>query len=154
MPDTATRMPPVVSARPAITATLMARTGLDERALRALVHRFYGLARRDPVLGPVFAARIVDWDAHLERMTAFWSAVALSTGRYHGRPVPAHAPLRLAPAHFARWLTLFRAAAGDTCPPAGAAHVVDLAERIAGSLEAAVGRDEAGQAPLARRQRP
>jgi hemoglobin len=153
MPDTATRMSPVVSVRPAITATLMARTGLDEPALRVLVHRFYGLVRRDAVLGPIFAARIVDWDAHLERMTAFWSAVAFSTGRYHGRPVPAHAPLPLTSAHFARWLTLFRAAVRETCPPAGAAHVVGLAERIARSLEAAVGRDEAEPAPLARRQR-
>jgi hemoglobin len=130
--------PRIASARPEMTAELMARTGLDEAMLRTLVHRFYDRVRADPVLAPVFAARIRDWGPHLERMVAFWSSVALMTGRYHGRPVPAHAPLPIGPAHFARWLALFRETARAVCPPAGAAHVVERAERIARSLEIAV----------------
>ena len=126
------------SARPGVTAALMAETGLDEDVLRQLVHRFYGRVRADTMLGPIFAARIADWGPHLERMVAFWSSVALMTGQYHGRPVPAHTPLPIDAAHFEHWLALFRATARETCTPAGAAHVIERAERIARSLHMAV----------------
>jgi hemoglobin len=116
----------------------MQETGLDEGILRNLVHRFYDRVRADEVLGPVFAARITDWPPHLERMVAFWSSVALMTGRYHGAPVPAHATLPVTWAHFDHWLHLFRQTATEVCPPAGAAHVIERAERIARSLHMAV----------------
>ena len=128
----------IASARPEMTAAIMAETGLDEDVLRDLVHSFYAKVRRDAVLGPIFAARISDWDPHLERMVAFWSSVALMTGRYHGRPVPAHTPLPIHGAHFERWLGLFRETAEETCPGEGAAHVITAAERIARSLHMAV----------------
>jgi hemoglobin len=102
------------------------------------VHRFYERVRSDPILAPIFAARITDWAPHLERMVAFWSSVALMTGRYHGRPVPAHVSLPVTEAHFDHWLALFRATARDSCSPAGAAHVIERAERIARSLRIAV----------------
>lgn len=135
----------IASARPEMTAAIMAETGLDEDVLRDLVHSFYAKVRRDAVLGPIFAARISDWDPHLERMVAFWSSVALMTGRYHGRPVPAHTPLPIHGAHFERWLGLFRETAREVCSPAGAAHVIERAERIARSLHIAV--TEAQAAP-------
>lgn len=140
--------PPIVSARPEITAALMAQTGLDEAILRDLVHRFYDRVRADAVLGPVFAARITDWGPHLERMVAFWSSVALMTGRYHGAPMPAHATLPVNGAHFARWLDLFRQTATEVCPPEGAALVIERAERIARSFQMAV-KDTAREAALA-----
>jgi hemoglobin len=127
----------VVSARPEMTAALMAKTGLDEEMLEALVRRFYAKVRADELIGPIFAARIEDWEPHLERMTAFWSSVALMTGRYHGSPVAAHAGLPVTWAHFERWLELFRETAREVCPPEGAAHVVERAERIAQSLHIA-----------------
>ena len=130
--------PPMASARPEITAALMAETGLDEHILRNLVHRFYDRVRADAVLGPVFAERIAAWTPHLERMVAFWSSVALMTGRYHGAPMPAHATLPVTWTHFDRWLALFRATAEEICPPAGAALVIDRAGRIARSLHMAV----------------
>ena len=130
--------PLVVSARPEITAALMAETGLDEGILRTLVHRFYDKVRADEVLGPVFAGRITDWAPHLERMEAFWSSVALMTGRYHGAPMPAHATLPVSWTDFERWLELFRETAQEVCPPIGAAHVTERAERIARSLHMAV----------------
>ena len=126
------------SARPEMTAALMARTGLDDEVLADLVHRFYDKVRSDAMLGPIFATRIVDWGPHLERMAAFWSSVALMTGRYHGAPVPKHAGLPVTPEHFERWLTLFRETAFQTCPPEGALHVIERAERIARSLQMAV----------------
>ena len=126
------------SARPEMTAAITAETGLDEEVLYDHVHGFYRKVRRDPVLGPVFAARITDWCPHLERMVAFWSSVALMTGRYHGAPMPAHAELPIEWEHFERWLTLFRETAEETCPGEGAAHVITAAERIARSLHMAV----------------
>ncbi len=128
----------VTSARPEMTAALMARTGLDEGMLTELVYNFYDKVRSDAMLGPIFATRIVDWGPHLERMVAFWSSVALMTGRYHGAPVPKHAGLPVTPEHFERWLTLFRETAFQTCPPEGALHVIERAERIARSLQMAV----------------
>ena len=130
--------PQIASARPKLTAAIMTETSLDEDILRELIHSFYEKVRRDAVLGPIFATRIVDWGPHLERMVAFWSSVALMTGRYHGGPVPAHTPLPIDGAHFERWLGLFRETTREVCTPAGAAHVIERAERIARSLHIAV----------------
>ncbi len=131
------------SARPAMTAAIRDATGLDENVLRILVHGFYDKVRGDAVLGPVFAARIDDWEPHLERMVSFWSSVALMTGRYHGRPVPAHTPLPINASHFERWLMLFRETAQQVCTAEGAAHVIERAERIARSLHIAVAEAQA-----------
>lgn len=130
-------LPPIRSARPEKTADVMARTGLTEAHLETLVHAFYDRVRADPVLAPIFAERITDWGPHLERMTTFWSSVALMTGRYHGAPVPKHAGLPVKWAHFERWLALFEETAREVCPPEGARHVVDRAGRIARSLHMA-----------------
>jgi len=138
MARTDTLLRPIQSARPEFTAKVMAETGLDEGHLSALVHRFYEKARADEMLGPVFEAHVGDWDAHFPKMEAFWSSVALMTGRYHGAPVPAHARLPVTWEHFERWLTLFRETAAETCPPKGAELVVERAERIARSLHMAI----------------
>ncbi|MFN3293114.1 MAG: group III truncated hemoglobin [Gemmobacter sp.] len=122
------------SAHPAVTADLMARTGLDDATLKRLVHGVYDRVRRDPLLGPVFAGRITDWGPHPEKMVDFWSSVALMTGRYHGAPMPKHLPLPVEREHFDRWLDIFRQTADEVCPPAGAAWVIDRAERIAASI--------------------
>jgi hemoglobin len=132
--------PPVIasgSIRPEITAALMVETGLDDERLEALVHRFYEMVRCDPILSPIFTERIEDWDSHLVRMVAFWSSVALMTGQYSGTPMRVHARLPVDWQHFERWLALFRKAAAETCPPRGARHVIERAERIARSLHMA-----------------
>ena len=121
--------------REEIVAARVAETGIDEAMIEALVRRFYGDVREDAALGPIFAARVADWDDHLARLCAFWSSVALMTGRYSGRPMQAHMRLPVEAAHFRRWLELFRAAAAETCPPAAEAFFVDRAERIAESLQ-------------------
>ncbi|MBB5518458.1 group III truncated hemoglobin [Amphiplicatus metriothermophilus] len=119
-------------------ARIAHETGIDEAMIGRLVRRFYDKVRADPLLGPVFDARIDDWDGHLQRMCAFWSSVALMTGRYHGRPMEKHMLLPVDAAHFDRWLTLFRATAAEVCPPAAAAHFIVRAQRIAESLELGV----------------
>ena len=141
------------STRPAVTAELMERTGLDETELTTLVHRFYRRVRADDALGPIFAERIEDWEPHLERLVGFWSSVALMTGRYHGAPVPKHAGLPVTWDDFEIWLDLFRATAQEVCTPAGAVHVIERAEHIAPSLHmASMAQREAskGDVPIVR----
>lgn len=114
---------------------------LDRDLIARLVYGFYDRVRADPVLAPVFDAAIAAdaWPAHLERMCAFWSSVALGAGGYDGRPVPKHVALPgLTDDHFARWLALFAATVDAIATPDSAAILVEYAERIAHSLRLAI----------------
>jgi hemoglobin len=121
--------------REAITAEIVEKTGITEAMIERLVRGFYAKVRSDAVLAPVFDSKIKDWEPHLAQMCAFWSSVALMTGRYHGTPMVKHTPLPVDADHFDRWLELFEAAAVELCPPQAAAHFVERARRIAASLE-------------------
>ena len=121
--------------RDLIIKDVVARTGIDEAMIERLVRTFYGRARLDPLIGPIFDNKVHDWEAHIGRMCAFWSSVALMSGRYHGQPMVAHLPLPIDTPHFDRWLEIFAETAQDVCPPAAAAHFLDRAHRIADSLE-------------------
>lgn len=110
--------------------------GVNEEMIRDLVHEFYARVRRDALLGPVFNTAIEDWDAHLDKLCAFWSSVTLMTGLYKGTPMKVHAELpQISPAHFRQWLGLFRTTAAEVCPPDAAALFTNRAERIAESLQ-------------------
>ena len=124
--------------RERLTAEIIERTGIDEAMIERLVHGFYAKVRADAVLGPVFEARITNWEPHLAQMCAFWSSVALMTGRYHGTPMAKHLPLPVDAGHFDRWLELFEQTAREICPPVAAAHFIERARRIASSLELGV----------------
>lgn len=126
--------------RDEIRQRIRAETGIDEALIGRVVHSFYDRVRADPLLGPVFAARIPDdgWPAHLAQLERFWASVILLDGGYHGRPMQKHAPLPVDAAHFDRWLALFRETAAALAPPAAAAVFVGRAERIAESLEAGI----------------
>jgi hemoglobin len=121
--------------RDKITAEIVERTGITEAMIEGLVRGFYAKVRLDPMLAPVFDARIRDWEPHLKQMCAFWSSVALMTGRYHGTPMVKHVPLPVDAVHFDRWLALFEQTARELCPPQAATHFVERAQRIAASLE-------------------
>ena len=111
--------------RPArLSAEIKDRTGIDEAMISALVTTFYGQVRKDPLIGPIFEAKIDDWSHHLGKLCAFWSSVVLMTGRYHGQPMQAHMSLPVESKHFERWLEIFEATARDVCPPeaAGCLH--------------------------------
>ena len=125
----------LTSRREALIAQIRAETGIDETMIAGLVDAFYTRVRADPLLGPVFDARIADWEPHLQQMRLFWSSVALMSGVYHGRPMPKHLPLPVDAVHFDRWLELFEATAREVCPPAAADHFIERARRIAESLE-------------------
>lgn len=124
--------------REASIARARAETGLDEALLSDLVDRFYDQVRADPLLGPVFAEKIHDWEPHLAQMKLFWGSVALATGGYNGRPMPKHMRLPVDAEHFDRWLMLFEETARELLPPTGAEHVIVRARRIAESLELGV----------------
>ena len=109
--------------------------GVTEKMIETLVRAFYVKVQADETLGPVFAARIGDWEPHLRKMFDFWSSVTLMSGRYHGTPMPAHARIaEIGPDHFARWLELFAETAAEVCPSDAAALFVDRSRRIAQSL--------------------
>src|SRR5215469_8908036 len=112
-------------------------TQITEEMIRQLVHGFYAKVRQDGSLGPIFA-RVIgeDWDPHLEKMCAFWSSVMLTSGRYKGNPMLAHLRLKMVtPAHFERWLALFRATAAELFSPMIAQAFIARAETIARSLK-------------------
>ena len=124
--------------REEITAQIVAQTGITEAMIERLVRAFYDKVRADAVLGPIFEARIRDWEPHLAQMIAFWSSVALMTGRYHGTPMVKHNRLPVDAGHFDRWLALFEETAREICPPQATEHFMDRARRIASSLEMGV----------------
>jgi hemoglobin len=110
---------------------------MTEDLLGHLVDRFYAKVRGDEMIGPLFNAAVADWPEHLEKLTAFWSSVMLTSGRYKGNPMAAH--LRHAgeiePAMFGRWLELWRETARELLDDEGAAAIIGKAERIAESLQ-------------------
>jgi hemoglobin len=114
---------------------------ITEATIRVLVDSFYARVRRDPTLGPIFSAAIVEeaWPAHLEKMYAFWSSVMLTSGRYKGNPVAVHGKVaEVAPPMFGNWLDLFEAAAKELFVPNLADRFVVAARRIAESLKLAL----------------
>jgi hemoglobin len=110
---------------------------LTEKQLAALVERFYAKVREDEVLGPIFNGAIPDWPGHLNKLTAFWSSVMLTSGRYKGNPMAAHLKHKAAirPQMFERWLELWRKTAREALDEHGAAAMIAKAERIAESLQ-------------------
>ena len=112
---------------------------ITDASLRELVHRFYAKVRLDPEIGPIFNGAVADWDEHLAKLTDFWSSVMLTSGRYKGNPVVAHArQKRILPAHFERWLALFRETCGEIFSPEAAAAIIARAENIGKSLQLAL----------------
>jgi hemoglobin len=114
---------------------IVARTGIDEPMIERLVRAFYERVRRDPLIGPIFESKVDDWERHIGKLCAFWSSVALMSGRYHGQPMVAHLPLPVDTPEFDRWLEIFAETARDVCPPSASAHFLERAHRIADSLE-------------------
>ncbi|MCB2107342.1 MAG: group III truncated hemoglobin [Rhodobacteraceae bacterium] len=116
-------------------AEVRAQIGIDESMIDRLVREFYRRVKEDPLLGPVFSARISDWEPHLQKMHEFWSSVVLMTGRYHGQPMEKHMLLPVDARHFDRWIMLFTKTSRSICPPVAAQHFNERARRIAQSLE-------------------
>jgi hemoglobin len=108
---------------------------LTDEAIRRLVTTFYGRARQDDLIGPIFNAAVADWDDHLGKIADFWSSMLLKTNRYNGRPMRPHFMLGLKADHFDRWLALFEATARELFAPELAGIFIIRARRIADSFE-------------------
>jgi len=109
---------------------------VTEEGICQMVDAFYTKVRADTELSPIFARAISDWQPHLEKMSAFWSSIMLTTGRYKGNPMMKHlATPGITPEMFTRWLALF----GETCSELFDDEVSNefriKAERIADSLK-------------------
>jgi hemoglobin len=88
--------------------------GVDDDFVSSFVEAFYSQIRKDDLLGPIFAAKIHDWDDHLGRMKKFWRSVLFSSGEYAGNPMIKHVAIPdLDKDHFAHWLELFYATLRD-----------------------------------------
>ncbi len=99
--------------------------------IHEVVVEFYQRARLDDLLGPVFDQYVQDWDFHLGRMTDFWAAALLRSGRYSGRPVERHRGIEeLSGAHFRRWVELFETTTRDLCTPRQADAFIIRARRM------------------------
>ncbi|XUW89778.1 group III truncated hemoglobin [Burkholderia sp. M6-3] len=109
----------------------------DEANIRELVYGFYDRVRADPLLGPVFDAKLAGrWDDHLPKMCTFWASLVLGAKQYRGNVQQAHQPLEgIEPQHFSRWLYLFLDTVESRYEPAAAVRFMEPALRIAQSLQ-------------------
>ena len=106
-----------------------------EEEIAQLVHTFYAKARKDPSLGPIFEAHVIDWDAHFVQMTNFWSAQLRGTSRFRGAPMPKHIVLpELTAELFERWLHLFHQTTFELGNPGLEQHANAIATFIANRL--------------------
>jgi hemoglobin len=111
---------------------------IDEAAIKTIVHAFYARVRQDPVLAPIFATKIAAeaWPQHHDHIIDFWSSIFLKTGRFTGNPMRKHVGIEgLTPAHFTRWLALFKDTADDVLLPEQSEAMHVMAQRIAQSLQ-------------------
>lgn len=113
---------------------------IDEGSLQQLIDRFYARVRADEVIGSLFNDAVGNWSEHLDKLQSFWSSVMLTSGRYKGRPLPAHVQHadRISGASFDRWLSLWRQTTAELFEPAAAAALQEKAERIAESLQVGI----------------
>jgi len=122
--------------------------GVNAGYIDALVEAFYGKIRDDELLGPIFAARIADWSAHLARMKAFWRSVLHNSGEFAGNPMLKHIAIPgLEERHFAHWLGLFYATLRELEPSDDATRLVaERARMIADSLLTGIETQRSGLA--------
>ena len=109
--------------------------------------RFYEKIKADDLIGPLFASKVHDWDAHIRTMQDFWSRAILATERYTGQPFQPHVGMGIKSAHFERWLALWKEAADETMPEPLAEHVVAMAANMSHCWGAALERFAQQDAP-------
>lgn len=115
------------------------KAAISEESIHQMVHQFYDEVREDPCLGPIFERRLHgQWPEHLARMCDFWSSVLLASGRFQGNPRETHSTLSnsgVRPAHFERWLYLFKGVIGQIFTAEAAGDIYQRATRMRHVLE-------------------
>jgi len=115
------------------------RDTFTPEAIERLVTAFYERVRSDPLLGPIFEARVADWPRHLSRMCAFWGTILRAEAGYRanhrGSPLQIHQAIEgLTDDHWERWLELFERTACEVFEQWAADEAVGRARRIAVAL--------------------
>jgi hemoglobin len=104
------------------------------------VRDFYRQAAMDGVLGPVFMAAQLDWNAHIRTLVDFWSWQLFGERTYEGNPLRAHEPAHrrtpFSEQHYERWLELFE----GTVRSMYVGPTADLAVARAGKMATAMRR--------------
>jgi hemoglobin len=112
----------------------------DRVDIERFVRDFYRQAAMDDVLGPVFAAAGMNWNAHIETLVEFWSWQLFGERGYVGNPLrahePAHARTPFTDEHFERWLELFE----NTIDNLFVGPVAELAKARANKMATAMRR--------------
>lgn len=141
---------------PAVPDLPVASLGLcSEQEVTRLVHDFYTRVRQDPQLGPVFDARVHDWDAHLAQLVDFWSAMLRGTRRFSGNPMSKHMAMpELERALFDRWLLLFSQTTAESGNPPMQRLADDVAVRIADTFWRRIQMQRWPELPVVRTLRP
>lgn len=122
---------------------------ITEEKISALVETFYDSVWADEQLGPIFSKAVNDRSKHLEKMKDFWSSVLLKTGRYKGKPIPAHVKLTdVVDDDFQHWLSLFKTACHKVFDAAAAEKIIEYSVRIARSLWIAMNHYPVKAAPF------
>ena len=115
----------------------MLQQSINETSVRELVDKFYARVQEDAVLGPVFNKILAGrWEMHMPRMVAFWTKVLVGTGEFQGNVYGKHMALQgIEKEHFVHWLALFRLTAVEVFGIEEAVAAIQVAERIAMSLQ-------------------
>lgn len=111
------------------TATLFDRLGGRPKLLLLLKY-FYADVRQHTEIAPIFAAKITDWPAHLEKIADFWSGATGGPARYSGPMPMKHTTLGLEERHFQTWLGLWSRHCRAHLPPVEAEELIAIAESI------------------------
>ncbi|WP_382247781.1 group III truncated hemoglobin [Herbaspirillum sp. GCM10030257] len=119
------------------TGKAMSVKSINESSIRIMVDTFYAGVREDAVLAPVFEKMLAGkWETHMPRMYAFWTKLLLGTGEFQGNVFGKHMALEgIEKEHFIHWLGLFRKTAVEIFGKDEAHVAIEVAERIAGSLQ-------------------
>ncbi len=115
---------------------------LTGAVIRRVVERFYVKARQDALLGPVFNALVDDWDAHIDKVSAFWLYATRLDRSYDARDfMPAHIKHpEIQASLLPQWLLLFRQTVREICTDEAGKILIDIAERMAASIEISLAR--------------
>lgn len=104
--------------------------------IKRFVDAFYAKMPADDLVGKVFMEVMqVDFSKHLPKMYDFWEMLLFQGTSYQGAPMRPHLQINqihpITPAHFERWLGMFRETVRDLFEGPKAEEAITKAENIA-----------------------
>lgn len=104
--------------------------------IKTFVDAFYAKMPSDDLVGKVFMEVMqVDFSTHLPKMYDFWEMLLFQGTSYKGAPMRPHLQINqthpITPAHFERWLGMFRETLRDLFEGPKTEEAITKAENIA-----------------------